>query len=611
MSLPTESPKPSPGKKIKQLPGKLGKKLKHQLHRISSIGHVHEHRGVLQEAFPIITSISTTPLFHTPIIERPRRSSAPVSPPASSRTVYSRSSFLSRKKFIRRTDSQESFAESEYQQSSLSEATTLSMDGTTPIQEEHIASASTGDLRESAVPESVLDDFAEEAVPAEPVTSSETALSEETPTFSSFPAVDIEPEALDPFLIDDGSSSEEEEAEEEGDADDAVPTGQSNATLTPSEVSLTLPASTTPKPPTTHATDLPSPNLNKDVPPPPTDSETDEEEAPDLYLPGLLLPTMFLPIPNTDPLTILLTKYIYPPEKRPARDVTGDWQRNDFHTLVMTNSWRALARMAHDRLVTANPEDLTLILGLWYLRLACLARLRLFNQTSAECTNLFVVLNAIEPLDAREWVFSRILPFELEVMHARVKYWAGDHMGHLDALNALLRKCRLKARQEKANPVTVSMWKERGARVCLIIASQLVEMKDYRAATKLLEPLSEQGETSTAALRSSIGRVYLQSGEIKTAAKHFEIVSADTTAGQDLKDMNAGLLACAEGDWASASRLFEESIARDATNFVVKENSGSDRCREQAKPSARSREMEWRWAAHYVLEDADELRSVA
>jgi hypothetical protein len=29
----------------------------------------------------------------------------------------------------------------------------------------------------------------------------------------------------------------------------------------------------------------------------------------------------------------------------------------------MTNSWRAIARMARDRLVSANPEDLPLILS--------------------------------------------------------------------------------------------------------------------------------------------------------------------------------------------------------------------------------------------------------
>lgn len=61
-----------------------------------------------------------------------------------------------------------------------------------------------------------------------------------------------------------------------------------------------------------------------------------------------------------------------------------------------------------------------------------------------------------------------------------MKYWAGDHMGHLDALHALLRKCKLRARQSgrsgKDDGIK-AMWMERGSRVCLIIASQLVEMK--------------------------------------------------------------------------------------------------------------------------------------
>lgn len=106
-----------------------------------------------------------------------------------------------------------------------------------------------------------------------------------------------------------------------------------------------------------------------------------------------------------------------------------------------------------------------------------MARLRLFNQTSAECTNLFTVLDAIDPPETRAYVFDRILPFELEVMQTRLKYWAGDHMGYLDALSALLKKCRTKCRQSGDDATLVPMWKERGARVCLILASQMVEMK--------------------------------------------------------------------------------------------------------------------------------------
>ena len=89
------------------------------------------------------------------------------------------------------------------------------------------------------------------------------------------------------------------------------------------------------------------------------------------------------------------------------------------------------------------------------------------------------MLNAVEPPSAQEYLFDRILPFELEVMHARLKYWVGDSMSYLDALTALLKKCKLSSRisSQRGDEVSVAMWKERGARISLIIASQLVEMK--------------------------------------------------------------------------------------------------------------------------------------
>ncbi|KAJ7066551.1 hypothetical protein C8F01DRAFT_1248551 [Mycena amicta] len=354
----------------------------------------------------------------------------------------------------------------------------------------------------------------------------------------------VEPQVPDPFLIDDEDTSDEEE--------NAVTRTESQTMEEVVEVVL----SAADAPPLAS----PFPNRNKEVPRPPPDSDTDEEDGPELYLPGLVVPTMFLPLPNTDPLTTLLNKYIHPPEKRPTRDLSGEWQRADFDALVMSNSWRALARMARDRIVTSDPEDLALVLGLWYLRLSSLSRLRLFNQTTAECTNLFALLNGIEPAATRQWLFDRVLPFELEIMNARLKYWAGDHMGYLDALYALLRKCKTRSRRAGGDVSVVAMWKERGARVCLIMASQLVEMKDYAAATKLLEPLCEQQEDSDPpTLRSAIARIYLQCGNLTKAAHHFEIAAAAAVSleSRAMVEMNAALMAAAEGDWVQVTEILQ------------------------------------------------------
>jgi hypothetical protein len=160
--------------------------------------------------------------------------------------------------------------------------------------------------------------------------------------------------------------------------------------------------------------------------------------------------------------------------------------------------------MARDRIVQASPEDLSLVLNaslspfiscstsasltklpplpsvsslqLWSLRLSSLARLRLFNQVSAEATNLYGALGTIEPPSTRAHVLEHVLPFELDVVHARVRYWAGDGHGYADALGALLRRCRRRARGARIDSDR-QMWIERGARVGLITASHFIEIK--------------------------------------------------------------------------------------------------------------------------------------
>lgn len=230
----------------------------------------------------------------------------------------------------------------------------------------------------------------------------------------------------------------------------------------------------------------------------------------------------------------------------------------------MTNSWRALARMARDRIVQADPEDLPLVLNLWSLRLSSLARLRLFNQVSAEVANLFGALASIAPPAARTHVLQHVLPFELDVIHARVKYWAGDAHGYTDALGALLTRSRRRARAARLD-ADHQMWVERGARVALIAASQFIETKDFAAATALLEPLAcrRDQEPPASELRAALGRVYLQAGQLDRAEAHFAAVAADARAPGSTKALNAAFLASARGEWDAAAAILRELFAQD------------------------------------------------
>jgi trafficking protein particle complex subunit 12 len=102
--------------------------------------------------------------------------------------------------------------------------------------------------------------------------------------------------------------------------------------------------------------------------------------------------------------------------------------------------------------------------------------MRLFNQASAECANLFTLLDTIEPKEIRHHIYEQILPFELEVFRTRLPLWANDPLGYLDVLHALLSKCKRNVREAKETAL-VDTWEERCARITLIIASQLIDMK--------------------------------------------------------------------------------------------------------------------------------------
>jgi len=109
-------------------------------------------------------------------------------------------------------------------------------------------------------------------------------------------SVYVEHVVPDPFLIDDkdDSGSDREEAQEP----EMVTRTEYKLpmTITPAyEISL-LPSTLTPPP----TSPLPSLNLSKPVPPPPLSGSDpdDEEEGPELHLPGSVIPTMFLSIAN-------------------------------------------------------------------------------------------------------------------------------------------------------------------------------------------------------------------------------------------------------------------------------------------------------------------------
>jgi hypothetical protein len=88
-------------------------------------------------------------------------------------------------------------------------------------------------------------------------------------------------------------------------------------------------------------------------------------------------------------------------------------------------------------------------------------------------------------------------------------------------------------------------------------------------------------------LRSALGRVYLQAGQLDQAEAHFAAVAADadtdtdededadtgtdaSTAAAAGKTLNAAFMASARGDWDTASRLLRGLVEQDEANYAVR-----------------------------------------
>lgn len=117
--------------------------------------------------------------------------------------------------------------------------------------------------------------------------------------------------------------------------------------------------------------------------------------------------------------------------------------------------------------------------------------MRLYNQATVECANLWAALESqsSENSELREYIFGTVVPFELLVFRARTTYYAKDAYEYLDQLAALRKTCvkgALDAARSEVSNDDVELWKERGSRIGLLIASQLLEMQVTLASTDRL-----------------------------------------------------------------------------------------------------------------------------
>ncbi|KAM9316418.1 trafficking protein particle complex subunit 12 [Gastrophryne carolinensis] len=276
--------------------------------------------------------------------------------------------------------------------------------------------------------------------------------------------------------------------------------------------------------------------------------------------------------------------------------------------LLNSKNWRAAVDLS-GRLLTVHGQGYgksgqptnhtTDSLQLWFLRLALLVKLGLFQNAEME-------FKAFKNLDQPDLYYEyyphvypgrrgSMVPFSMRILHAELKQYLGCPQESLDRLHNMKTICLKildnleKGFAEDGSMITMSnsnrqasvqLWRSRLGRVMYSIANCLLMMKDYILAVEAYHAVIKYYPQQEPQLLSGIGRIFLQIGDIRSAEKYFQdaenviqnLANKDEAHNQMMVMMNRAFLHLGQNNFSEAHRFFTEVLKVDPTNTVANNN---------------------------------------
>lgn len=274
--------------------------------------------------------------------------------------------------------------------------------------------------------------------------------------------------------------------------------------------------------------------------------------------------------------------------------------------LISTKNWRAAVDLT-GRLLTAHGQGYgkagqatshtTDSLQLWFVRLALLTKLNLFQNAELE-------LEPFGNLDQPDLYYEyypsvypgrrgSMVPFSMRLLHAELPQYLAKPQEALDRLHNLRTVCLAilenleKGLAEDGSMITLTqenrqaslkLWKSRLSRVMYSMANCLLLMKDYILAVETYQSIIQYEPRQRVQLLSAIGRIFLQIGDVKTAETYFQDVEkACQMKGSQPSDstcmvMNRAFVYLSQNNYADAHSSFSEVLKTDPKNPVANNN---------------------------------------
>ncbi|XP_053878752.1 trafficking protein particle complex subunit 12 isoform X2 [Malaclemys terrapin pileata] len=276
-----------------------------------------------------------------------------------------------------------------------------------------------------------------------------------------------------------------------------------------------------------------------------------------------------------------------------------------FDNIQNSKNWRAAVDLC-GRLLTAHGQGYgknglptnhtTDSLQLWFVRLALLVKLNLFQNAELE----FEPFGNLDQPDLYYEYYPHVypgrkgsmVPFSMRILHAELEQYLGNPQESLDRLHSMKTICTkilenleqglaedgsMTNITQENTQASVELWRSRLGRVMYSMANCLLMMKDYVLAVDAYHTVIKYYPEQEPQLLSGIGRIFLQIGDIKTAEKYFQDVEKmsqkwDGLQYQIMVLMNRAFLHLGQNNFAEAHRAFTEILRIDPANAVANNN---------------------------------------
>uniref|UniRef100_A0A1A8J0A1 Trafficking protein particle complex subunit 12 n=1 Tax=Nothobranchius kuhntae TaxID=321403 RepID=A0A1A8J0A1_NOTKU len=274
--------------------------------------------------------------------------------------------------------------------------------------------------------------------------------------------------------------------------------------------------------------------------------------------------------------------------------------------LVSSKNWRAAVDLT-GRLLTAHGQGYgkagqptshtTDSLQLWFVRLALLTKLNLFQNAELE----FEPFGNLDHPDLYYEYYPSVypgrrgsmVPFSMRLLHAELPQYLAKPQEALDRLHNLKTVCLAilenleKGSAEDGSMITLTqenrqaslkLWRSRLSRVMYSMANCLLLMKDYILAVETYHSIIQYEPQQRVQLLSGIGRIFLQVGDVKMAEVYFQDV--EKSCQMKARDpthttcvlMNRAFVYLSQNSYAEAHASFLEVLKIDPRHPVANNN---------------------------------------